>query len=75
MKKIMMLGGLSYLIPAINSAHRHGYHVITVDYIPDNIAHKYSDEYYNISTFDKEAILEFLKSLSHTSFSKPGQNL
>lgn len=58
MKKIMMLGGLSYLIPAINAAHRHGYHVITVDYIPNNIAHKYSDEYYNISTFDKEAILE-----------------
>lgn len=53
-----MLGGLSYLIPAIEAAHRHGYHVITVDYIPDNIAHKYSDEYYNISTFDKEAILE-----------------
>lgn len=54
----MMLGGLSYLIPAIEAAHRHGYHVITVDYIPDNIAHKYSDEYYNISTFDKEAISE-----------------
>lgn len=54
----MMLGGLSYLIPAIKAAHRHGMHVITVDYIPDNIAHKYSDEYYNISTFDKEAILE-----------------
>ena len=58
MKKIMMLGGLSYLIPAIDAAHRHGYHVITVDYVPDNIAHKYSDEYYNISTFDKDAILE-----------------
>lgn len=63
MKKIMMLGGLSYLIPAINSAHRHGYHVITVDYIPDNIAHKYSDEYYNISTFDKEAILEVARRI------------
>lgn len=63
MKKIMMLGGLSYLIPAIEAAHRHGYHVITVDYIPDNIAHKYSDEYYNISTFDKEAILEVAQRL------------
>jgi len=63
MKKIMMLGGLSYLIPAIEVAHRHGYHVITVDYIPDNIAHKYSDEYYNISTFDKEAILEVAKHI------------
>lgn len=63
MKKIMMLGGLSYLIPAIETAHRHGYHVITVDYIPDNIAHKYSDEYYNISTFDKETILEVARRI------------
>ena len=59
----MMLGGLSYLIPAIETAHRHGYHVITVDYIPDNIAHKYSDEYYNISTFDKNAILEVARRI------------
>lgn len=63
MKKIMMLGGLSYLIPAIKAAHKHGFHVITVDYIPDNIAHKYSDEYYNISTFDKDAILEVARSI------------
>lgn len=54
----MLLGGLAYLIPVIKAAHDRGYRVITVDYLPNNIAHKYSDEYYNISTFDKEAILE-----------------
>lgn len=63
MKKLMLLGGLRYLIPVIEVAHRHGFHVITVDYVPDNIAHKYSDEYYNISTMDKEAILELAKRI------------
>lgn len=59
----MLLGGLRYLLPVINEAHKRGWYVITVDYIPDNIAHKYSDEYYNISTFDKEAILEVAKKI------------
>lgn len=63
MKKLMLLGGLRYLVPVIEVAHRHGLHVITVDYVPDNIAHKYSDEYYNISTMDKEAILELAQRI------------
>lgn len=63
MKKLMMLGGLRYLIPAIEEAHRLGIHVITVDYVPDNIAHKYSDEYYNVSTMDKEAVLELARRI------------
>ncbi len=48
-KKLMLLGGLRYLLPVIEAAHRYGIHVITVDYRPDNIAHKYSDEYHNVS--------------------------
>lgn len=56
-KKIMLLGGLRYLIPVIETAHRLGYHVITCDYLPDNIAHKHSDEYCNVSIIDKEAVL------------------
>ena len=59
----MLLGGLRYLIPVIEVAHRHGFHVITVDYVPDNIAHKYSDEYYNVSTMDKEAVLELAQRI------------
>ena len=62
-KKLMLLGGIRYLLPAIEAAHRHGYHVITVDYLPDNIAHKYSDEYYNVSIMDKEAVLQLAKEL------------
>lgn len=56
-KKIMLLGGLRYLIPVIEAAHNQGYYVITCDYLPDNIAHKYSDEYCNVSILDKEAVL------------------
>ena len=59
----MLLGGIRYLLPAIEAAHRHGCHVITVDYLPDNIAHKYSDEYHNVSIMDKEAVLALAKEL------------
>ena len=54
----MLLGGIRYLLPVIKAAHEQGYYVITADYLPDNIAHKYSDEYVNVSIIDKEAILK-----------------
>lgn len=56
-KKLMLLGGIRYLIPVIKAAHEQGYYVITADYLPNNIAHKYSDEYVNVSIVDKEAVL------------------
>ena len=56
-KKIMLLGGLRYLKPVIDAAHQQGYYVITADYLPNNIAHKWSDEYCNVSIIDKEAVL------------------
>lgn len=58
MKKLLLLGGLRYLIPVIEAAHKLGIFVITCDYIPDNIAHRYSDKYINASIIDKEAILK-----------------
>ena len=62
-KKLMLLGGIRYLVSAIEAAHRHGYNVVTVDYLPDNIAHRYSDEYYNVSILDKEAVLKLAQEL------------
>lgn len=62
-KKLMLLGGIRYLLPAIEAAHKHGYYVITVDYLPDNIAHKYSDEYQNVNIIDKEAVLQLALEL------------
>lgn len=59
----MLLGGIRYLLPAIEAAHKHGCHVITVDYLPNNIAHKYSDEYHNVNILDKEVILQLAQKL------------
>ena len=62
-KRLMLLGGLRYLLPVIEEAHKLGAYVITADYLPDNIAHKYSDEYCNVSIIDKEAVLAKAKEL------------
>ena len=62
-KRLMLLGGIRYLLPVIETAHKYGYWVITVDYLPDNIAHKYSDEYHNVSILDKDAVLKLAQEL------------
>ena len=62
-KKLMLLGGLRYLIPVIEAAHKEGYYVITCDYLPNNIAHQFSDEYCNVSIIDKDAVLEKAQEL------------
>ena len=56
-KKLMILGGSRYALPVIKAAHELGAYVITADYLPDNIAHRYSDEYCNVSITDREATL------------------
>ena len=58
MKKLMILGGSRYALPVIKSAHELGLYVITADYLPENIAHRYSDEYCNVNIIDKEATLK-----------------
>jgi biotin carboxylase len=63
MKKILMLGGSHFQVPSIKTAVAMGYHVITCDYLPDNPGHKFAHEYYNISTTDKEAVLQLSKRL------------
>lgn len=62
-KKIMLLGGLRYLIPLIDAAHKLGMQVITCDYLPHNIAHKHSDVYCNVSIVDEKAVLQAAKEL------------
>lgn len=58
MKKILLLGGSHYAIPLIGKAYKMGIYVITADYLPNNIVHKYSDEYLNISIIEKKKVLE-----------------
>ena len=57
MKKLLLLGGSRYLLPVIRAAKDLGCHTITCDYLPDNIAHRYSDEYANVSIVEKDAVL------------------
>lgn len=60
-KKLLILGGDHFTIPVVEAAHKQGYYVITCDYLPDNVAHKHSDEFINYSTTDKEGILAWAK--------------
>lgn len=63
-KKLLLLGGLKYLIPVIEKAKNLGYYVVTCDNLPHNVAHKYSDEYHNISILDKDLVLSLAMKLN-----------
>lgn len=53
----MILGGSRYALPVIKAAHKLGLYVITADYLPGNYAHRYADEYCNVSIVDQDATL------------------
>ena len=59
-----MLGGSLYQTFAIKKAKELGLHVITCDYLPENPGHKFADEYYNVSTTDKDAVLALAQKLN-----------
>lgn len=63
-RKILMLGGSLYQTYAIKEASRQGYYVITCDYFPENPGHKFADEYHNVSTTDKNAVLQLATDLN-----------
>lgn len=58
MKKILILGGSFAQLPFIEEAKKRGYYTILVDYLDDNPGQKYVNEYFNLSTTDKEAVLQ-----------------
>ena len=58
-----MLGGAMQQIPAIKAAKEMGCYVITCDYLPGNPGHSFADEYYNVSTTDKDAVLKLAEEL------------
>lgn len=45
MRKLMILSGSRYIVPLIAKTHELGIYVITADYLPDNVAHYFSDQY------------------------------
>jgi biotin carboxylase len=58
MKRLLLLGGSTQQIPAIEYANKQGYYTILCDYLPDNPGQYHADKFYCVSTTDKEAILE-----------------
>ena len=61
--KIMILGAGPNQVRLIQRARELGLHVITVDYLPDNVGHKLSHRYVNCSTMDKEGVLRAAETL------------
>ena len=52
-----------FRLPSLFIAIVHGIFVITCDYLPDNPGHQYAHEYHNVSTTDKEAVLNLAREL------------
>lgn len=63
-KRILLLGGSYFQVPSVKYAREAGYHVITCDYVPENPGHQFANEYFNVSTTDKENILELAQQLN-----------
>lgn len=62
MKKILLLGGSTQQIPAIELANEQGYYTVLCDYLADNPGQDYAKKFYCVSTTDKDAILEVAKN-------------
>ena len=61
-RKIMLLGGSAQQIIAIKTAKNMGLSTVLCDYLPDNPGQYHADVFYQISTTDKEAVLEVAKA-------------
>ena len=64
MRRVLMLGGSTSQVLAIKKAKAMGFYVIICDYLPDNPGQYAADEFYQISTTDKEAVLNLAKTLN-----------
>lgn len=60
-KKILFLGGSYGQLPAIIEANKRGLYTILCDYLPDNPGRALVDQYYEVSTTDKFAVLDIAK--------------
>lgn len=62
-KKILFLGAAPTQIAPILYAKEEGHYVITCDYLPSNPGHKFANESHNLSTTDKEGVLNLSRKL------------
>ncbi len=62
-KHLMILGAGPFQVPAICRAVVLGYRVTTVDYLPDNVGHRYSHHSVDCSTADVEGVYQAARDL------------
>ena len=62
MKKILLLGGSTQQVIAIETAKRLGYYTVLCDYLTDNPGQYVADKFYLVSTTDKDAVLKVAKT-------------
>ncbi len=60
-KTLLVLAASRYQIPAIATAKRLGYRVITTDNVPNNPGHALADKSYGVDTTDKETVLSIAR--------------
>lgn len=60
-KKILLLGGSTQQIPAIEYANNQGYYTVLCDYLSDNPGQNFANKFYCVSTTDKDEILKVAK--------------
>lgn len=58
MKKILMLGGSQQQVPILEKAKEMGHYVLLCDYLPDNPGQQVVDEFFEVSTTEKDAVLQ-----------------
>ena len=62
MKKILLLGGSLQQIKAIETAKKLGLFTVLCDYLEDNPGQYHADKFYQISTTDREAVLDVART-------------
>lgn len=63
MKRIAFLGASLSQTPILHEAKGRGVYCITIDNLPDNPGHVLGDLYLNVSTVDREAVYQAVRSL------------
>ncbi len=61
MKRLFIIGASILQLPGIKRAKELGYYVGVADYDPNAVGIPFADEYYNVSTIDKEGIYKAAK--------------
>lgn len=61
-RTLVLLGGSQQQIVAIEAAKACGYRTVLCDYLPDNPGQHYADVFYQVSTTDRDAVLEVART-------------